>query len=45
MTNNPLVSGIIIFLNEEKFIQEAIESVFAQLYDHWELLTSRRWLN
>ena len=38
MSNKPLVSGIIIFLNAEKFIQEAIESVFAQIYDHWELL-------
>ncbi|HEY9633628.1 MAG TPA: glycosyltransferase family A protein [Coleofasciculaceae cyanobacterium] len=38
MKNNPLVSGIIIFLNGEKFIEEAIESVFAQTYDHWELL-------
>jgi glycosyltransferase involved in cell wall biosynthesis len=34
----PLVSVIIIFLDEERFIQEAIESVFAQTYSHWELL-------
>jgi glycosyltransferase involved in cell wall biosynthesis len=34
----PLVSVIIIFLNAEGFIQEAIESVFAQVYDTWELL-------
>jgi glycosyltransferase involved in cell wall biosynthesis len=27
-----------IFLNAEKFILEAIESVFAQTYPHWELL-------
>jgi glycosyltransferase involved in cell wall biosynthesis len=27
-----------IFLNGEKFIQEAIGSVIAQTYDHWELL-------
>jgi glycosyltransferase involved in cell wall biosynthesis len=33
-----LVSVIIIFLNAEKFILEAIESVFAQTYDNWELL-------
>jgi GT2 family glycosyltransferase len=33
-----LVSAIIIFLNAEKFITEAIESVFAQTYDNWELL-------
>lgn len=38
MNNKPLVSGIIIFLNGEAFIQEAIESVFAQNYDNWELL-------
>ncbi|MBD2387215.1 glycosyltransferase family 2 protein [Cylindrospermum sp. FACHB-282] len=38
MDTQPLVSGIIIFLNEEKFIQEAIESVFAQTYKNWELL-------
>jgi glycosyltransferase involved in cell wall biosynthesis len=38
MSSNSLVSAITIFLNAEKFIQEAIESVFAQTYDHWELL-------
>jgi glycosyltransferase involved in cell wall biosynthesis len=38
MSREPLVSSIIIFLNAEKFIQEAIESVFAQTYDRWELL-------
>jgi glycosyltransferase involved in cell wall biosynthesis len=38
MDHQPLVSVIIIFLNEEKFIAEAIDSVFAQNYDHWELL-------
>lgn len=38
MSSKPLISVIIIFLNEEKFIQEAIESVFAQTYDNWELL-------
>jgi glycosyltransferase involved in cell wall biosynthesis len=38
MSVKPLISAIIIFLNEEKFIQEAIESVFAQTYDNWELL-------
>ncbi len=38
MSSKPLVSGIIIFLNAEKFILEAIESAFAQTYDHWELL-------
>jgi len=34
----PLVSVIINFLNAGEFIQEAIESVFAQSYDNWELL-------
>jgi glycosyltransferase involved in cell wall biosynthesis len=38
MSSKPLVSSIIIFLNAEKFIEEAIESVFAQTYDNWELL-------
>jgi len=33
-----LVSCIMIFFNTEKFIEEAIQSVFAQTYDHWELL-------
>ena len=34
----PLVSGVMIFLNAERFIEEAIESVFAQTYTAWELL-------
>jgi glycosyltransferase involved in cell wall biosynthesis len=38
MTSNPLVSVIMIFLNEERFIEEAIASVLAQTYDYWELL-------
>jgi glycosyltransferase involved in cell wall biosynthesis len=38
MIGKPLVSAIIIFWNEERFLEEAIESVFAQTYDHWELL-------
>ena len=38
MSSNPLVSVIVIFLNAEEFIQEAIESVLAQTYKHWELL-------
>src|ERR1700704_1455378 len=33
-----LVSVILIFLNAEAFIQEAIESVVAQTYSNWELL-------
>ena len=38
MSNKPLVSVIIIFLNEEQFIGEAIQSVFIQTYENWELL-------
>jgi glycosyltransferase involved in cell wall biosynthesis len=39
MQHNPLVSVIIIFLNAgETFFKEAIASVFAQTYPHWELL-------
>lgn len=38
MTSKPLISGVMIFLNGEKFIEEAILSVFAQTYDNWELL-------
>src|SRR5215218_11228997 len=34
----PLVSAVIIFLNGERFIGEAIESVLAQTYTNWELL-------
>jgi glycosyltransferase involved in cell wall biosynthesis len=34
----PLVSIITIFLNAEPFLEEAIESVFAQTYPAWELL-------
>jgi glycosyltransferase involved in cell wall biosynthesis len=38
MNDQPLVSCVINFYNAEKFFQEAIESIFAQTYDHWELL-------
>jgi glycosyltransferase involved in cell wall biosynthesis len=38
MTHQSLVSITIPFLNAERFIQEAIESVFTQTYDNWELL-------
>src|SRR5947208_2727549 len=34
----PLVTCIIIFLNEAHFLGEAIESVVSQSYPHWELL-------
>ncbi len=33
----PLVSCIIIFFNGEKYLAEAIDSILAQTYDHWEL--------
>lgn len=38
MKQQPLVSIIMIFLNEEQYIEEAIASVFAQTYNYWELL-------
>jgi glycosyltransferase involved in cell wall biosynthesis len=38
MSDHPLVSVIIIFLNGEKFIEEAIESIFTQTYNNWEIL-------
>ena len=36
--HTPLVSVVIAFLNEEKFLGEAIESVLRQDYTNWELL-------
>lgn len=38
MAGKPSVSTVIIFLNAADFIEEAIESVFAQTYADWELL-------
>ena len=38
MDRKTLVSVVTIFFNEEKFIEEAVESVFAQKYGNWELL-------
>jgi glycosyltransferase involved in cell wall biosynthesis len=35
--NNPLVSVIICFLNEETFLAEAVDSVLEQDYTNWEL--------
>lgn len=37
MNNNPLVSAVIIFLNGEPFIEEAIKSILDQTYSDWEL--------
>lgn len=36
--DRPLVSIVTIFLNGERFIREAVESVLAQTMDRWELL-------
>ena len=38
MAEQPLVSVVTIFLNEERFLGEAVESVVAQTYGNWELL-------
>lgn len=38
MTSGPLVSIVMIFLNEGNFIEEAIRGVLAQTYGNWELL-------
>ena len=35
---HPLVSVVLIFFNADKFLDEAVESVFAQSYQDWELL-------
>jgi glycosyltransferase involved in cell wall biosynthesis len=36
--NSPLVSVVLIFLDAERFLEEAVASVFAQRYPEWELL-------
>lgn len=38
MSRQPSVSVIIIFLNAERFLPEAVASVFTQTYQAWELL-------
>ena len=38
MQNKPLVSIIVNCYNGEKYLNEAITSVFEQTYQHWELL-------
>jgi glycosyltransferase involved in cell wall biosynthesis len=35
---DPLVSVIVSFFNAERFLQDAVESVFNQHYDAWELI-------
>ncbi|MCP4960328.1 MAG: glycosyltransferase family 2 protein, partial [Actinomycetia bacterium] len=36
--STPQISVVVIFLNEEQFLAEAIESVFAQTFADWELI-------
>jgi glycosyltransferase involved in cell wall biosynthesis/peptidoglycan/xylan/chitin deacetylase (PgdA/CDA1 family) len=38
MNAQPLVSVVMCFLDAERFIEEAIESVFLQSYEDWELV-------
>jgi glycosyltransferase involved in cell wall biosynthesis len=38
METNPLVSVLIPFYNEERFLEEAVQSVLQQTYPHWEIL-------
>jgi glycosyltransferase involved in cell wall biosynthesis len=38
MSDGPLVTAVIIFLNGEKYIAESIESILAQSYTNWELV-------
>jgi glycosyltransferase involved in cell wall biosynthesis len=38
VSTRPLVSVVAIFLNGERFLDQAIRSVFDQSYDRWELL-------
>lgn len=35
---DPLVSVVVIFLDEQRFLPEAIDSVLAQTYSNWELI-------
>src|SRR6266403_5506169 len=34
----PLVSVVMIFLNSERFMTEAVQSIFAQTFKDWELI-------
>ncbi len=38
MSSTPSVSAIIIFLNAENFLAEAVESILVQSFENWELL-------
>src|SRR5690606_29578368 len=37
-TRRPTISIVLCFLNEERFLEEAIQSVLAQDYTDWELI-------
>ena len=38
MDYRPLISVVIPVFNREKYLDESVASVFAQTYDHWELI-------
>ncbi len=38
MMKRPLISVVIPVFNRDKYLDESIASVFAQTYDHWELI-------
>ncbi len=38
MEEHPLFSVLIANYNDGKYLQEAIESIFAQTYDNWEII-------
>jgi glycosyltransferase involved in cell wall biosynthesis len=38
MINLPLFLSVVIFLNTEEFVEEAIQSIVEQTYQDWELL-------
>lgn len=38
MTHVPAISVVLIFFNEDRFLPEAVASVFAQTFSDWELL-------
>jgi glycosyltransferase involved in cell wall biosynthesis len=38
VATKPIISAIVIFFNAAKYLDEAIQSVFAQDYQNWELL-------
>ena len=38
VSERPLVSTLLVFLNQERFLEEAIQSVLTQTFNEWELL-------